>query len=208
VKALLIDAYDSFVYIIEQYLAELGAEPVVIRSDPSNSERVRDVAPDVLVLGPGPGHPLDSGHVELVRDFAGQVPILGVCLGHQAIGCAYGATVSPAAHIMHGKTSTLDHDGRGMFRTASPDQVVTRYHSLVVEDATLPAELEVSARSRDDGYIMGMRHRELPVESVQFHPESITTEAGIGLFRSFLQTYVSKRTEEKPLRRREPSRTP
>ena len=111
-KAVLIDAYDSFVYIIEQYLAELGAEPVVIRSDPGNTDRVRDLAPDVLVLGPGPGHPLDSGHVELVHEFAGQVPILGVCLGHQAIGAAYGATVSPAAHIMHGKTSTLDHDGR------------------------------------------------------------------------------------------------
>ena len=117
------------------------AEPVVIRSDPGNTDRVRDLAPDVLVLGPGPGHPLDSGHVELVHEFAGQVPILGVCLGHQAIGAAYGATVSPAAHIMHGKTSTLDHDGRGMFREAERDQVVTRYHSLVVEDATLPSQL-------------------------------------------------------------------
>ena len=207
-KVVLIDAFDSFVYIIEQYLAELGAEPVVIRSDPGNTDRVHDLAPDVLVLGPGPGHPLDSGHVELVREFAGQVPILGVCLGHQAIGCAYGATVSPAQHIMHGKTSRLSHDGRGVFDGAPADQLVTRYHSLIVEDATLPAELEVSARSRDDGYVMGMRHRNLPIESVQFHPESITTADGIDLFRSFLRTYVSPATGEQPQPTRDPSRTP
>ncbi len=189
-RAVLIDAYDSFVYIIEQYLAQLGAEPTVIRSDPGNADIVTDLAPDVLVLGPGPGHPQASGHVELVRAFAGKLPILGVCLGHQAIGCAYGATVAPAQHIMHGKTSTLDHDGRGMFATAPADQVVTRYHSLVVRDDTVPVQLEVSARSRDDGYVMGFRHRELPIESVQFHPESITTASGIDLFRSFLATYV------------------
>ena len=207
-KALLLDAYDSFVYIIEQYLAELGAEPTVVRSAAENADLVRELQPDVLVLGPGPGHPLASGHVELVREFAGQVPILGVCLGHQAIGCAYGATVSPAAHIMHGKTSTIDHDGRGVFAAAPSDQLVTRYHSLVVEDATLPAELEVSARSRDDGYVMGLRHRDLPIESVQFHPESITTADGIDLFRSFLHTYVSARTGEEPRPTRDPSRTP
>ena len=206
-KAVLIDAYDSFVYIIEQYLAELGAEPTVVRSAAENADLVRELQPDVLVLGPGPGHPLASGHVELVREFAGQVPILGVCLGHQAIGCAYGATVSPAAHIMHGKTSTIDHDGRGVFAAAPADQLVTRYHSLVVEDATLPAELEVSARSRDDGYVMGLRHRDLPIESVQFHPESITTADGIDLFRSFLHTYVSARTGEEPRPTRDPSRT-
>lgn len=207
-KVVLIDAFDSFVYIIEQYLAELGAEPTVVRSASENVDLVRELQPDVLVLGPGPGHPLASGHVELVREFAGQVPILGVCLGHQAIGCAYGATVSPAAHIMHGKTSTIDHDGRGVFAAAPTDQLVTRYHSLVVEDATLPAELEVSARSRDDGYVMGLRHRELPIESVQFHPESITTADGIDLFRSFLHTYVSTRTGEEPRLTRDPSRTP
>lgn len=207
-KALLIDAYDSFVYIIEQYLAELGAEPTVVRSAAENADLVRELQPDVLVLGPGPGHPLDSGHVELVREFAGRVPILGVCLGHQAIGCAYGATVSPAQHIMHGKTSTLEHDGRGIFTGAPADQLVTRYHSLVVEDATLPAELEVSARSRDDGYVMGLRHRDLAIESVQFHPESITTVHGIDLFRAFLETYVSPQTGERPTVTRDPSRTP
>lgn len=205
-RALLIDAYDSFVYIIEQYLAELGAEPTVVRSAAGNAEVVRDLAPDLLVLGPGPGHPLASGHVELVREFAGEVPILGVCLGHQAIACAYGATVSPAQHIMHGKTSVLDHDGRGMFAAAPPGQVVTRYHSLVVEDATLPAELEVSARSRDDGYVMGLRHRELPIESVQFHPESITTVTGIELFRSFLAAYMTD-VAASPPPARNPSRT-
>ena len=192
-KAVLIDAFDSFVYIIEQYLAELGAEPTVIRSHADNADRIAELQPDVLVLGPGPGHPTNSGHVELVEAFAGRLPILGVCLGHQAIGCAYGATVSPAQHIMHGKTSTIDHDGRGIFAGAPADQLVTRYHSLVVQDATLPAELEVSARSRDDGYIMGLRHTSLPIESVQFHPESITTAGGLDLFRAFLTTYVAAR---------------
>lgn len=185
-KTVVVDAYDSFVHIIDQYLRSLRANPVVIRSDAATVERVRAEAPDLLVLGPGPGHPVDSGHVELVRAFAIRVPIFGVCLGHQALGVAYGARVSPAQHLMHGKTSRIEHDGQGAFAQQPQRFLATRYHSLVVEEATVPAELEVTARSCDDGYVMGLRHRELPLESVQFHPESITTELGLEIFRSFL----------------------
>lgn len=190
-SVVLIDNYDSFVHIIAQYLAELDEERVVLRSDPGNVERIEELRPDYIVLGPGPGHPVDSGHVELVHRFAGELPILGVCLGLQAIGVAYGATVSPAAHIMHGKTSTIEHDGRGVFsREPGSTRDVTRYHSLIIEEPTLPAELQVTSRSLDDGYIMGVRHRELPLEAIQFHPESVGTHDGIELLRAFHETYV------------------
>lgn len=189
-KTVLIDPFDSFTHVIEQYLSGIGANPVVIRSHPDNPRVVAEMAPDVLVLGPGPGHPLDSGHVELIKAFEGQIPIMGVCLGLQAIGCRFGATVSPASNIMHGRTSTVTHDGKGMFSLSPKDQVVTRYHSLIIEDATLPEELEVTARSRDDDYIMGVRHQSLPIEAVQFHPESITTEEGLNFFRAFYSTYA------------------
>lgn len=190
-SVVLIDNYDSFVHIIAQYLAELDEERVVLRSDPGNVERIEKLAPDYIVLGPGPGHPVDSGHVELVHRFAGEVPILGVCLGLQAIGAAYGATVSPAEHIMHGKTSMIEHDGKGVFsREPGTRREVTRYHSLIISEPTLPAELQVTSRSLDDGYIMGVRHRELPVEAIQFHPESVGTRDGIELLRGFHETYV------------------
>lgn len=190
-SVVLIDNYDSFVHIIAQYLAELDEERVVLRSDPGNIERIEELAPDYIVLGPGPGHPVDSGHVELVHRFSGEVPILGVCLGLQAIGAAYGATVSPAAHIMHGKTSMIEHDGKGVFsREPGTRREVTRYHSLIISEPTLPPELQVTSRSLDDGYIMGVRHRELPVEAIQFHPESVGTHDGIELLRGFHETYV------------------
>lgn len=184
-KALLIDAYDSFAHIIYQYLRVLDIETDVIRSG--------DIAPagalahdgDFVLLGPGPGTPEDSGHVEMVRALAGVKPVLGVCLGHQAIGVAFGASVRPARHLMHGKTSAIEHDGRGVFAGAPEPLRATRYHSLIVVEDTLPDELEVTARSTDDGYVMGLRHRRHLVEGVQFHPESILTEAGIGLFAGF-----------------------
>ncbi|NYH40483.1 anthranilate synthase component 2 [Micromonospora jinlongensis] len=184
-KVLLVDAYDSFTHIIDQYLRTLGARTMVVRSRSRSTEQLAALRPDAVVLGPGPGHPAESGHVELVHAFAGQVPLLGVCLGHQAIGLAYGGTVTVARHLMHGKTSVVAHDGRGVFAGAPAPLTVTRYHSLIVADPAPPA-LEITARSSDDGYVMGVRHLTLPVEGVQFHPESVLTEDGLRLFDNFL----------------------
>ncbi|WP_433651378.1 anthranilate synthase component II [Micromonospora zamorensis] len=184
-KVLLVDAYDSFTHIIDQYLRTLGARTVVVRSRSRSTEQLAALRPDAVVLGPGPGHPAESGHVELVHAFAGQVPLLGVCLGHQAIGLAYGGTVKVARHLMHGKTSVVAHDGRGVFAGAPAPLTVTRYHSLIVADPA-PTALEITARSSDDGYVMGVRHLTLPVEGVQFHPESVLTEDGLRLFDNFL----------------------
>ncbi|MBQ0891748.1 aminodeoxychorismate/anthranilate synthase component II [Micromonospora sp. U56] len=185
-KVLLVDAYDSFTHIIDQYLRTLGARTVVVRSRSRTDEQLASLRPDAVVLGPGPGHPAESGHVELVHAFAGRVPLLGVCLGHQAIGLAYGGTIAVARHLMHGKTSLVDHDGRGVFSGAVAPLTVTRYHSLIVDDPVPPA-LEVTARASDDGYVMGVRHRSLAVEGVQFHPESVMTEDGLRLFDNFLR---------------------
>ncbi|MEU9350815.1 aminodeoxychorismate/anthranilate synthase component II [Streptomyces griseoloalbus] len=185
-KVLLVDAYDSFSHIIDQYLLMLGARTEVVRSRTRSVEELRAAAPDAVVLGPGPGHPADSGHVELVHAFAGRVPLLGVCLGHQAIGLAYGGRIAVAQHLMHGKTSPVAHDGEGVFTGVAAPLTVTRYHSLIVTDPP-PADLRVSATSLDDGYVMGLRHRTLPVEGVQFHPESVMTEDGLRLFANFLE---------------------
>lgn len=187
---MLIDAYDSFVHIIGHYIDEFDMEPLIVRSQEKNIDLINAVNPAALILGPGPGHPDSSGHVELVRSFAGKIPILGVCLGHQAIAVAYGAEVVPASHIMHGKTSMLEHDQQGVFCYAKKNIKVTRYHSLVVREETLPSELIVSSRAIDDGYVMGLRHRNLSIESVQFHPESVTTEEGNAFFRAFFATYL------------------
>ncbi|MFD0376130.1 anthranilate synthase component II [Streptomyces sp. NPDC127112] len=185
-KVLLVDAYDSFSHIIDQYLLTLGAETEVVRSRTRTVRQLVESAPDAVVLGPGPGHPSDSGHVELVHAFAGRVPLLGVCLGHQAIGLAYGARIAVAKHLMHGKTSPVEHDGQGVFAGAPQPLTATRYHSLIVTDPN--ADLEVTARSLDDGYVMGVRHRTLAVEGVQFHPESVMTESGLRLFGNFLES--------------------
>ncbi|AVB12284.1 MULTISPECIES: anthranilate synthase component II [Pseudomonas syringae group] len=195
-KVFLIDAYDSFVFIISQYLEELGLETRVERHDvPDLIACIEAFAPDFCVLGPGPGHPADVGYIELIQHFQGRakrcLPLLGVCLGHQALGLAYGAQICRAPHVMHGKVSEISNDGRGVYAHTEGHAIrATRYHSLMISDQGLPDCLEVTSRSADDGYIMGVRHRELAVEGVQFHPESILTENGLDLFRSFIKQYV------------------
>ncbi|GIG90422.1 anthranilate synthase component II [Plantactinospora endophytica] len=188
-NVLLVDAYDSFVHIIRQYLRDLGVAVETVRSGTVPAPDLLARAPDAVVLGPGPGHPAESGHIELVRLFAGRAPILGVCLGHQAVALAFGGQIRIADRLMHGRTSPVRHDGRGVFRGLAPELVATRYHSLVVEEP-VPDPLEVTAHSADDGYVMGLRHRHLPIEGVQFHPESITTAGGMRLLANFLDAPV------------------
>lgn len=184
-KALLIDAYDSFSHIIYQYLRMIDVEVDVVRSGALTPADARAHDSDFVLLGPGPGTPEDSGHVEMVTGLAGVKPVLGVCLGLQSIATAYGATVLPAEHQMHGKTSSIDHDGAGIFAGIAPGFTATRYHSLIVDEMTVPSDLVISARSADDGYVMGLRHSSELIEGVQFHPESILTADGIELFRNF-----------------------
>jgi anthranilate synthase component 2 len=184
-KALLIDAFDSFSHIIYQYLRMIDVDTVVVRSGEFTPVEALQDDSDFVLLGPGPGTPEASGHVEMIVELAGRKPVFGVCLGLQSIATAFGATVSPAAHQMHGKTSSIIHDGTGVFEGIAPGFTATRYHSLVVDETTLPPELLVTARSADDGYVMGLRHDTLLVEGVQFHPESILTADGIELFRNF-----------------------
>jgi anthranilate synthase component 2 len=185
---LLIDNYDSFTYNLAQYLGEHGARLVVRRNDEIMLDEVGQLAPERIVISPGPGRPEDAGvSVAVIQRFGPSVPLLGVCLGHQAIGVAFGASVVRAAALMHGKTSVIEHDGRGVFRGIRGPLEVGRYHSLVVSDEGLPAELEVTARVVGDGTIMGLRHRRYPVHGVQFHPESILTGEGRHLLRSFLE---------------------
>ena len=189
---LMIDNYDSFTYNLVQYFGELGEEVRVVRNDEITLEGIAALAPRHLVLSPGPCTPAEAGIcVEAIRHFAGKLPLLGVCLGHQAIGAAFGARVVRARVQMHGKTSVIRNDGRGVYAGLPERFLVVRYHSLAVERASLPAELVVTAES-DDGEIMGLRHRELaatrtPLEGVQFHPESILGEHGHALLRNFLR---------------------
>ena len=190
---LMIDNYDSFTYNLVQYLGELGAEVKVLRNDEITLEGIERLAPAHIVISPGPCTPNEAGvSVPLVRQFAGKVPILGVCLGHQSIGQALGGRIVHARHLMHGKTSAIHHDGRGVFRGLPDAFTATRYHSLAIERASLPADLVVSAWT-GDGEIMGVRHRELAVEGVQFHPESILTEHGHQLLKNFLENSLGAR---------------
>ena len=183
---LVIDNYDSFTYNLVQYLGELGAEIRVVRNDAIALDEIAALRPDRIVISPGPGTPDDAGiSLDLIKRFHGTTPILGVCLGHQAIGQAFGGRVSRAKRQMHGKTSEISHDGRGVFQGLPPRFLATRYHSLAVLEEGFPADLEVSARA-DDGEIMGLRHRRFPVEGVQFHPESVLTDQGKALLKNFL----------------------
>ena len=183
---LLIDNYDSFTYNLYQYLAELGADVVVFRNDQVTLEECRKLNPDHVVISPGPGDPDDAGiSRDVIREFAGKVPVLGVCLGHQCIGEVFGGIVEGAGEILHGKVSEITHDGRGVFAGLTSPIEATRYHSLAIQPGTVPDVLEVSARS-ESGVIMGVRHRTLPVEGVQFHPESILTADGKAILRNFL----------------------
>jgi anthranilate synthase/aminodeoxychorismate synthase-like glutamine amidotransferase len=186
-KVLVIDNYDSFVYNLVQYLGELGAEPVVHRHDAIALDDLRALEPDAVLVSPGPGRPEDAGvSNDAIRAFGeAGVPVLGVCLGHQCIGQIYGGEVVRAPKVMHGKTSEITHDGSGVFAGLPDPLTATRYHSLVVERASVPEVLEITAET-EDGLVMGLRHRELPVEGVQFHPESILTAAGHDLLRNFL----------------------
>ena len=183
---LVIDNYDSFTYNLVQYLGELGAEVKVVRNDEISVEAVARLRPAPIVLSPGPCTPNEAGiSLGAIGRFAGEIPILGVCLGHQAIGQAFGGKVVRAARVMHGKVSSVRHDGRGVFAGIPDGFAATRYHSLAVERASLPACLEVSAQS-EEGEIMGLRHRTLPVEGVQFHPEAMLTEHGHAMLKNFL----------------------
>jgi anthranilate synthase component 2 len=187
-KVLVVDNYDSFTYNLVQYLGELGAEVTVVRNDAATVEAIADLRPDRIVISPGPGRPEDAGvTMDVIRRMGATTPILGVCLGHQAIGAAFGGQVVRASTPMHGKTSMIEHDARGVFTGLSGPFVASRYHSLVVSDEAFPAELEVSARTEGDHVIMGLRHRTLPIHGVQFHPESILTAEGKKLLANFLR---------------------
>ncbi len=185
-----LDNYDSFTYNLVQYLGELGAEVEVRRNDQVSLEEIEALCPERIVISPGPRTPQDAGiSIELIRRFGGHVPILGVCLGHQAIGAAFGGKVVRAPRLMHGKTSAVEHDGRTIFRGLPSPITATRYHSLMVEEESLPAELEVTAHTASSGdsrVIMGLRHRRFPVEGVQFHPESVLTKHGRAIIENFL----------------------
>jgi anthranilate synthase component II len=185
---LMIDNYDSFTFNLVQYFGELGEDVRTVRNDAIDVAGMAALKPARIVFSPGPCTPAEAGVcVEAIRHFAGRVPMLGVCLGHQSIGAALGGKVVRARVPMHGKTSRIAHDGRGVFKALPPDFTVVRYHSLIVERDSLPASLEVSAEV--DGEIMGLRHRELAVEGVQFHPESILSEHGHAMLRNFLDAY-------------------
>ena len=185
-RILVIDNYDSFVYNLVQYLGELGAQPIVVRNDEITTSEAIALKPDGVLLSPGPGQPKDAGILcDVIRAFAGITPIFGVCLGHQAIGQVFGAKIVQAPELQHGKTSEIDHNSTGVFENIDSPFQATRYHSLVIEPSSLPSELTVTALTKD-GVIMGVRHRELEIEGVQFHPESVLTEHGHEILKNFI----------------------
>ena len=198
---LVIDNYDSFTYNLVQYLLELGEEVIVHRNDEISLDRIRESNPQRIVISPGPCTPNEAGiSVDCIKEFGSSIPILGVCLGHQSIAQAFGGKIVRASQVMHGKTSSIKHDSRGVFSNLEGSFIATRYHSLVVEEGSLPDCLEVSAWSNDEGSlkeIMAVRHRELFVEGVQFHPESILSEHGYQILKNFLDLSQSERRDEK-----------
>ncbi len=186
-KILLVDAYDSFVHTIYQYLLSLGATVDVVRNDQLDFAKIETAGYGLIVLGPGPGHPKDCGYVEVIQHFKNKLPIFGVCLGMQALTLAFGGEVVPAKHRMHGKISQIEHVSKGCLTGLPNPLAVTRYHSLIAEESSFPHQaLEITARSLDDAYIMAVKHHQLPIEGVQFHPESICTDQGLQIFANFL----------------------
>ena len=184
---LMLDNYDSFTYNLVQYFGELNADMKVYRNDVLTVSQVENMKPEKIVISPGPGRPEDAGiSVEIIQKLAGKIPILGVCLGHQAIGYAYGGKIIHAKTLMHGKTSKISHDDREIFKGVANPFEATRYHSLVIDPKTLPQELQVTATTTDDKEIMGVRHKTFPLWGVQFHPESILTKEGMNILRNFL----------------------
>ena len=185
---LVIDNYDSFTYNLVQYLGELGATVVVRRNDEATIEQLRALSHSRVVISPGPGRPEQAGvSLDVIKEFGPRMPLLGVCLGHQAIGLAFGGEVIRAPLPIHGKTSTVEHNGTGVFAGLTTSFQAGRYHSLIVGDKALPGELEVTARTQDDGLVMGLRHRVMPIHGVQFHPESVLTNEGRRILRNFLE---------------------
>jgi anthranilate synthase component 2 len=190
-KVLVIDNYDSFVYNLAQYVGELGGTPQVFRNDEITLDQVKEMSPDRIIISPGPGHPADPHYFgvceKVLQEVSPHTPTLGVCLGNQGIGTSFGARVSGASRLMHGKTSMIVHDGKGLLTGLKNPFEATRYHSLSIQKDDIPAELQVTALSMDDAEIMGVRHRKYPIEGVQFHPESILTTEGKKLMRNFLR---------------------
>jgi anthranilate synthase/aminodeoxychorismate synthase-like glutamine amidotransferase len=185
---LVIDNYDSFTYNLVQYLGELGATIVVRRNDEATIDQLRTLTHSRVVISPGPGRPEQAGvTLDVIKEFGPRMPLLGVCLGHQAIGLAFGGEVIRAPQPVHGKTSTVDHDGQGVFAGLATSFLAGRYHSLIVSEKTLPGELQVGARTQEDGLVMGLRHRSMPIHGVQFHPESVLTNEGRRILRNFLE---------------------
>ena len=185
---LMIDNYDSFTFNLVQYLGELGATVVVRRNDEASIDQLRGLAPSRVLISPGPGRPEQAGvSLDVIKEFGPRMPMLGVCLGHQAIGLAFGGDVVRAPLPIHGKTSTVEHNSKGVFAGLTSAFQAGRYHSLVVDEKTLPGDLEVTARTKDDGLVMGLRHKTLPIHGVQFHPESVLTNEGRRILRNFLE---------------------
>ncbi|MCY9092958.1 aminodeoxychorismate/anthranilate synthase component II [Bacillus mojavensis] len=186
---LMIDNYDSFTYNLVQYLGELGEELIVKRNDDITIEQIEELSPDFLMISPGPCSPDEAGiSLEAIKHFAGKVPVFGVCLGHQSIAQVFGGDVVRAERLMHGKTSEIEHDGKTIFKGLQNPLVATRYHSLIVKSETLPSCFTVTAQTKE-GEIMAIRHNDLPIEGVQFHPESIMTSFGKEMLRNFIETY-------------------